>query len=762
MKNKKNVTWTGIVNSYPDFRRHGGTLILSVTEAVYEGQSYPVAGKISLFLKRITRNWFPGIVVTTHFSVTDFRNFKNPGSFDYKGYMMRKGILGRAYLTSDRMIFVRKYPHGLWKKAVSHFRRKSFDFLMENLPKPENSIYIALLLGIRKLIPAYVWEAFNVAGVTHLLAISGLHLGLLLGIFFFVFSYLFGFWEWGVLRFGKNRIALVFTIPFLFFYGILTGMALPTLRATLMLIFTAVAILASRTRDLWQILALAALVILVNQSRALFSASFQLSFAALISILYALPRLEYLINQHGWTKFSVATPNCKNNGVSSSKHKVCIFTVNWQPSNFVRKMGKRAIEAVLVSLVATMGVLPLLAYHFHIAPIMGIFANVVTIPLIGFIALPIGLFSIAIAYFIPSLAQIIIWPGTKALHLALMIVLRLSEISWGAFMVPAMGVVSIFLFYAGFYLALSRLKLKYKIPVLVITTILFVGSFNHPRPVPGSVWPSTTINPRGKMDFTVLDAGHGNVFFIRFPDNKIMVIDGGSSYWGTFDTGKYVVAPFLWENNLKTIDYLVLASSRPGNMTLPFLVKSFSIKEFWQSGVGLRGSAFKYIFKRLASRKIYKPPLEDLRYRKFGDVECFLVHPKTHDVHWVDDKEEYTHLSMAFLFTYRHTRTIVVPKSWIPEKEEWSFLEKQNRKKTFLLLYGKEPITQQIINRITRLHPQLIVNSPGGSGKRKKDMERIGSFLKEVTYFSPERDGAIRVVSDGEKLFVDTFNSRRK
>ena len=707
---RQDVVWTGEVASYPEFKRYGARFTVSVQNAQVGNLKYPITGLVQINVRKLTKQWYPGMKIVASFVLKDFRNFRTPGVFDYKHYMQRKGYIGKSYVASDKLFIPLKPGIGSWRKIISKIRAHSFDFLMKNVNRPANSIFAALLLGMKKAIPDYVREAFNLVGVSHLLAISGLHLGLLGGILYFLFSYIFSSWEWALLKFGKNRLVLLCTVPFVIFYAEVTGLSLPTKRAMLMVLIALLALLIRRIRDFWQVLSIAAMLILVDQPDALFQPSFQLSFSALIAIVFLTPRLKSI------TKLE--------------DHEIS--------SRFFRML----FNAFWVSLSACIGVAPLLAYHFRIVSLLGAIANLVIIPLVGFVALPCGLLSMAASFADPGLASAIIWPGTKALKLTLAIILKLSHLKLGVIYFPDFSASFVFLSYALIFSLFHNFSLNKKAVAcgVIITTGLLLAHLGNKE---------TDSQPTNTLTMSILDVGHGCCILGRFPTGQRMLIEGGNYSWSTFNIGKNVVAPFLWKEKVKEIDFLLLASVYPRCSLLPFVVDAFQIRELWHSGIGLRGYAFRETFESLREKNCTKKILTDFQNIRLGEVSLKVLYPSVYQVHQAPDPPYYEKYYVIFSLKYGKTRIVLLPFHFFFENEELRFHESQSAK-TALLFYGKTTGKNSVDYAIKLSNPEIVVFIPEvPKSYHHETAQKVG-----IKWFSISKDGLIRIVSDGNEISV--------
>lgn len=283
--------------------------------------------------------------------------------FDYREYLLQRGIWGTVGVWSRREIKLVERGQGSPILELGyHVRERLFQFIDRHIPR-RSGLMKALLFGERGYLEEEVEAQFRDAGVAHVLAVSGLHLGIILALF------------WLILRGIRPSagISYAILIPVVTFYLLLVGFRVSLLRAALMFTFLGLgAALAERGlilrkwADPYQSLSAAALVILGWQPQALFDVSFQLSFSATLGIVFFTPRLEGL-----------------------------------KPLKLIRPRWLHGL--ITVSLAAQLGVIPFIAWHFQRFYLLVILANLMVIPLVT-LALWGGVGFILLGLAIPPLA----------------------------------------------------------------------------------------------------------------------------------------------------------------------------------------------------------------------------------------------------------------------------------------------------------------------------------------------------------------------
>ena len=254
--------------------------LLQVTSLGFDAQIHVVSGTLRVTAVGDVPDFSLGDKIGFNSRIRSLANFKNPGGFDYKRYMAFKGIQATAYIKGDRLIVINEHPAGGFFQIMEKARSRFAGLIEESAQARVQGVLKALIIGDRSQISDETRQIFNRAGVGHLLAISGLHVGI-------VATVAFGFFRCLLARFKpflwrawtRKGAALVSLLP-VFCYGIIAGFSPSTQRAVIMVSVFLLTFLFERDQDPLNTLSLAALVILIADPPSLFSISFQLSFAA--------------------------------------------------------------------------------------------------------------------------------------------------------------------------------------------------------------------------------------------------------------------------------------------------------------------------------------------------------------------------------------------------------------------------------------------------------------------------------------------------
>ena len=258
----------------------------------------PVSGRVLITVRELHKRFSYGDRVRLSSRLRRPRNFGNPGGFDYERYLeMRKILVTGFVMNSKGIIKISQQEGNLFFSLIEKTKDKIRTLIERKAGISTKGILKALILGERGEISQDVREDFIIAGVAHILAISGLHLGIIAFIFFFFVRILFLQSERLTLLFNINKIAAFSTIFPVIFYAVIAGMKISTMRAAIMIIAYLISIIIERESELYNTLALAASIILIIFPASLFDASFQLSFISVLSIVYLTARFGDLVKK---------------------------------------------------------------------------------------------------------------------------------------------------------------------------------------------------------------------------------------------------------------------------------------------------------------------------------------------------------------------------------------------------------------------------------------------------------------------------------
>jgi competence protein ComEC len=503
---------TGTIASIPDSTSHRSRFLVDVTDLneLSAANTTSVIHKGEL-PKRIRLTWYrtaPTLHVGQRWQwivrLKAPRGFANPGGFDYEGWLFRNNIHATGYVRDTRTMRSRNRLLGenhQWFYGLNRFRESLVDKLHRALPgNGFGGLVTALLVGHRQDITTEQWSTLTGTGTNHLMAISGLHIGLVAGMVYWLMVRLWRRLPRLVLHLAAPRAAAIFALLAALVYAALAGFTLPTQRAVIMVSIVMLALWRQRPVNPGQVLAIALFAVLLYDPVSVISGSFWLSFGAVAIILYTMS--GRLPMKSWWWKWG---------------------RVQW---------------------VIAVGLFPLLLYWFQQVPLLSPLANFVAVPWVSFVTVPLTLAGGLTLMLWPALAQglLLVAAGSlAALWPLLESLANINEALWFSSQPP----VWTFLPAA---VGISWLLAPRGVPARWVGAVWLLPLVFFPR----------QHIPDGAVRLTVLDVGEGLATVIRTAEH-VAVYDTGPRYSAQFNAGDAVVVPFLRARGIDAIDRLILS-----------------------------------------------------------------------------------------------------------------------------------------------------------------------------------------------------------
>ncbi len=477
---------------------------------------------------------------------------RNPGQFDYKNYLKKQKprIDAVASVLSANNIKVLTEGNGNYFFTFVYSLKKQLNAVIERHVK-ERSIPLvsSILLGDREKVPVNLMDGFLQTGTIHFLAISGLHVGILV----ISLHYLLRLFRL------NTRLLAIIIILVVFLYAVVTGMKPPIIRAGIMVAVYYGTFIINRRWDLPNSIAAAVFIILLINPSDLFNVGFQLSVLAVLGIIYCSDRLENF--------FWKSTLLVENLQAKEERNEP------W----FLFKIYCR--KAFCVSVGAWIGVMPLIAYYFHIVTPLAVFLNILIFPLVWLIL--VGGFIVLIAGMVfPILVAPFAWLISYSEIMLKSLILLFSTYLKTFFYTSTPSWIWIIFYYLIVIFFILRERLKIKLAYVIVATLVISNVF---------VFSGFLGHRQDCLKFTCFDVRHGASFFIQFPGGKNMLFDTGTM--SNYDVGKFAVTPFLRQKGIKKIDTVVISHEHDDHCNgIPSILKRFKVdnvfvnKFFLQSG----------------------------------------------------------------------------------------------------------------------------------------------------------------------------------
>ena len=478
---------------------------------------------------------------------------RNTGGFDYQLYLKSIHIYGTLKVENYQKI---SSDNANWiSKSIHTIKLVIAENIEKTLEKEEAQIVKGLILGDATALEEELKAKFQIANISHVLAVSGMH------IIYIVIGIEVVFKKW----LGKRNVKYVIIFG-LVFYMALTGYTSSIVRAGIMGMMNILAFLVYRKNDIWTSIAISLGIILIQNPYAITGVGLQLSYLGTIGIILFNKNIKQYLDNVKWIKNNIQIKKSKR----------------------ISKIVENLKDMISVTLSAQTMILPIMLYHFNMIGIYFVVANILVSIIIGpimFLSI-IFIFSSFIHLQISQFISIFLSLGIQNL----MQISNLANLPFSKIYVPTPSVLFIFIYYIGIlagnqiyviytskYLNGTKRRVKNLIALMkyrlyekkkktkkiyqkilrernikafikrtykgIFLIIFLIGIYQFPK----------------DLEIHFLDVGQGDSCFIITPNRKTILIDGGGSTSSTFDVGKDTLIPYLLDKGYTKLDYIFIS-----------------------------------------------------------------------------------------------------------------------------------------------------------------------------------------------------------
>ena len=478
---------------------------------------------------------------------------RNPSQFHYKQYLASQNIHSQVGI---RKIISITPDNNRWR--WSSIRKHVLNAIDNNFSQQTKSLAKALLIGYKNELVREQKISFSRAGLSHIMAVSGLHVGFLLLPFWFLIPF---FWTF---KYGK-QIGMILLVVILFIYAGLTDFSPSVTRASLVGILLAYGKLFHKVRDSKNLTAVAAVIILLINPSDLFSIGFQLSFGAVYIILLTAPVIQ-----------------------------------RWLPIWIRLRWYGKPLMIIIISFIVQVGLFPLLAYYFGEFSLIGPFANAFVIPFLG-IAVPYSLCILLVSFFAPMLAQTLNYPVEVFLRWLHQFVDFAGGLpwSWVQVHIDSLLFFGVWIAIIFFIASLPIPKLRWK-----FLAILLLASCLHQGQKVFHQLSGATLN------LTFFDVGQGDAALVETPNGKHFLIDVGR-WQPDYNSAKYIIIPHLKEEGIDKLDAIFLSHPHADHIGgILEIISTIPIDTIYNSGTSYDSKLYESYYQQADEQKIPIKPLK--------------------------------------------------------------------------------------------------------------------------------------------------------
>ncbi|MDR2457209.1 MAG: DNA internalization-related competence protein ComEC/Rec2, partial [Clostridiales Family XIII bacterium] len=690
----KEINISGKILSIEKFEEDYSKYYIKVNDNKY---LLTIIGKI--FLKK---NYMIGKYFSLKGNIEVPKKNSNPNLFNYNLYLKTEKIYLIINAKSNDIEFYDKSffedPIAKISNIISSFKYNFLNELNKYLKNDNFEILKGIMFGDKKGISEETNDAFSKNGASHILAVSGLHIGLIYAFISLLFSR-----RWTLLK-------SICIISFLIFYAFLAEFSIPVIRAILIIFIHILGHIIKRDFDFLAAISFAGVLMFIYNPLTLFSASFLLSYTAVFTIAFTLPIINRITNN----KF---------------------------------------LRTVFLVFAIQIGMMGIIAFLFNYFSISAFFINFLVIFLAGII-LPFGLLLLILYFFkISILFEFFSLSENTVISFMKNVLSLSSNISFLSFNIVSPPFLFLLFYYFilfficsdFFFIIFKKKKKNFGIIIGVFIVVIFL-SFS-------------TVNTfkKDNSDIVFIDVGQGDGIHIRTPNGKNILIDGGGKK--DYNLGKNLLKPYLLKNGVSKIDYAIVTHLHDDHFkALKELSNEMEIKNFityYDNKKNINSIIFKTGLE--TSNKIFVYKGQILNIEK--DFQIEILHPDKNNSDENDDDENKN--SIIFNLIYKGKKILMTGDMGFEGEKEIlaSYAYNPALLKTDILKIGhhgsKNSTSDQFLKTV---NPSVAMIQVGKNNYGHPTAEVLNKLkLSKIKTFRNDEDGAVMINIDSSQLIISSI-----
>ncbi|HHE39422.1 MAG TPA: DNA internalization-related competence protein ComEC/Rec2 [Candidatus Cloacimonetes bacterium] len=646
-----------------------------------------------------------GDLISTIAEIRKIRKNSNPTTFDYEEYLSAKGIYGIGFSkTKVDIIGNKSSPFGSLVISV----REWVSSRIEGRFHAHSGFIKAIVIGDKREL-GEKREILTRAGLSHILAVSGLHVGILSLIFFSIFKIIF----------RQRNLSRSLLIPFLVFYGALCNWTPSVTRAVIMISFYLISKIIQRKPDTNNILSASLIVITALNPFQLFSIGFQLSFTAVFVLLNIVPNIRF---------------------IKLVKEEIEVMS-------FSKKLLNGILIILFSSAILNIFLLPIIMYHFHQFNLNGILGNLLGIPLISVIL------TFALLIIILPNWNFLILIYQSSFKGIMLIFDKWSDLS-----------SSCPLFYNFFSINIFQLLLIY---LFLGTLVIWFWKFNRKKHLTFSllsfililIFVLTINSGNDELKVTFFDCGLGDLFLVETRLEETILIDSGPPDYTSKYFGRSAL-PYLQENGISSLDWVIITHAHNdhyGGLDNAFInlkIRNLAVTDEFQTRI-----IWKHFKDKVQDENCEVITISDTTHLPIQGLKLKIIHPDK-----AYHNENINNMSIVTRLDYKDFSVLFTGD--LEQEGEKYLLEKYPEFLDTDILKichhgSKTSSTPAFIKAVSPEYAFIPTSLKNRFNFPHETTLEKYSFLGEDLFIAG-KDGALQIITDGKKAYFKTFLSNKE
>lgn len=711
-----------------------------------------------------------GNIIKVTGNIKHFSMARNRGNFDQRDYYMSLGIYvgvsaQKVLITDSDYDGIRHHLEQL-KNSIKDRLDKVCNHGVKGIMKVlgnKNTLYEGILLGDKSGMDMELKELYSISGISHVLAISGLHISIIGMFIYSLFRRRFSF-----------GVAATFSVAVVVAFGILSGMGIAAIRAMIMFGLKLLGEVLGRNYDYLTAISLAGMMLLMSNPFVIYNAGFQMSFVAIISIVIVWKKVAYILQLSDEKEIKIRNQRKKGRPDKQSKSN---------QRSIMCQIKNKLIKSILFSMTISICMNPIVAYHYFALPTYSFLLNMLIVPFMSVVVVS-GVFGIAFSYFGVGIARLIIFPGCFTLEMYEKICNIVLKLPFASVIVGKTDIGIVYIYYGLMTLFLFVLEKQRKrflknkekniaeIPeegisikqylekknskkggkcfacMLVLLVFILNLTIYYDIPI------SRLLSERDVLKVDVLDVGQGDGIVIRTPDNQVVTIDGGST--SVKNVGQYRMIPYLKSQGIKAVDYAVMTHADSDHISGLMELMEHSdkngvkIKNLLLPDIKLRDEAYQQMIATAHEHGIHVLYILKGDYMKFGEIEFHCIHPDIDTV--AEDRNDY---STILQLTYKKFNMLFTGDISSKQEEKITDMVKGHCTVLKVAHHGsKYSTSNEFLQQIKPRYSVISVGEHNLYGHPSIDtLERLEQKGSQIV--RTDEGGEIRICTDGDRIKVE-------